>query len=270
MDQGLYSCGIFIDLQKAFDTVNHDVLLYKLNHYGVRGIINKWFSSYLIGRSQTTEIESNISQKEETLCGVPQGSILGPLLFLIYINDIAYCSTKLKFFLFADDTNLLYADKNLKSLETIVNEELIKLNDWLISNKLSLNIKKSNFVIFHTYQKTLNYIPNLKIFDHNSQQYIALEHKIYIKYLGILIDSHLTWNNHVDYITLKVSKTVGIISRLRHFVPYQTLLNIYRSLVQPFITYGLAVWGQTSKTNLNKILLLQKRVIRLIHFAYYR
>ena len=107
MDLGMFSCGIFIDLQKAFDTVDHSILLHKLNHYGIRGVVNDWFSSYLSGRVQTTQIGSYISQKEKTLCGVPQRSVLGPLLFLIYINDIYNASDKLAFYLFADDTNLL-------------------------------------------------------------------------------------------------------------------------------------------------------------------
>ena len=149
MDKKLYSCGVFIDLQKAFDTVNHSILLRKLNHYGVRGIINDWFASYLVGRQQTTQIgPKNISKKEVVLSGVPQGSVLGPLLFLIYINDISNSSDKLRFYLFADDTYLLCADKNLKSLESAVNAEIFRVYNWLIANKFSLNIKNSNFVIF--------------------------------------------------------------------------------------------------------------------------
>ena len=137
-------------LKKAFDTINHSILLKKLNHYGIRGIINDWFSSYLLGRSQVTEIDSNLSTINKISCGVPQGSVLGPLLFLIYINDFHNSSEKLSFYLFADDTNLLYADKNLKSLEKImVNNELVRVSDWLNANKLTLNAKKSNFVIFH-------------------------------------------------------------------------------------------------------------------------
>ena len=131
MDKKLYSCGVFIDLQKAFETVNHSILLRKFNHYGVRGIINDWFASYLVGRQQTTQIgPNNISKKEVVLSGVPQGSVLGPLLFLIYINDISNSSDKLKFYLFADDTNMLYADKNLKSLESTVNAEIFRVYNW--------------------------------------------------------------------------------------------------------------------------------------------
>ena len=150
MDVKLFTCAIFLDLKKAFDTINHSILLKKLNHYGIRGIINDWFSSYLLGRSQVTEIDSNLSTINKISCGVPQGSVLGPLLFLIYINDFHNSSEKLSFYLFADDTNLLYADKNLKSLEKImVNNELVRVSDWLNANKLTLNAKKSNFVIFH-------------------------------------------------------------------------------------------------------------------------
>ena len=159
----MYSCGIFIDLRKAFDTVDHLILLQKLDHYGVRGVTNNWFASYLLGRQQTTQIGSkNISKKEVILSGVPQGSVLGPLLFLAYINDISNSSDQLKIYLSADDTNLLYADKNLRELENKVNTELSKIYDWLVANKLSLNIKKSNFVIFRPRQKFLELSSKLK------------------------------------------------------------------------------------------------------------
>ena len=143
MNQRLLSCGVFIDLKKAFDTVNHDILLDKLNHYGFRGIINDWFSSYLKNRTQTTQVSHHVSDKAAVGCGVPQGSILGPLLFLLYVNDIHRCSNKLRFYLFADDTNILYADKNLRDLETIVNIELQNVYNWLTANKLTL---KSDFL----------------------------------------------------------------------------------------------------------------------------
>ena len=155
IDNRLFSCGIFIDLKKAFDTVDHHILLNKLNYYGFRGVINTWFSSYLQGRTQTTQIGPHISNKANTSCRVPQGSVLGPLLFLLYIND------KLKFYLFADDTNVLYADKNIKFLELTVNRELHNLCNWLTSNKLTLNQKNSNSFIFHPHQKKLTYQPKI-------------------------------------------------------------------------------------------------------------
>ena len=127
MDKRLFTCGIFIDLKKAFDTVNHQILLNKLNHYGFRGIINNWFESFLCNRSQTLEINKQLSDAALISNGVPQGSVLGTLLFLLYINDIHTCSDIFNFYLFADDTNILYANKNLRSLESTVNSELKKL-----------------------------------------------------------------------------------------------------------------------------------------------
>ena len=157
INHNVFSCGIFLDFKKAFNTEDHSVLLHKLHYYGVRGTAHNWFTSYLGGRTQTTQVHSKISSKANLTCGLPQGSVLGPLLFLLYINDICTTSTKFKFHLFAEDTNLLYADKNLKSLETILNTELVKVSDWPHANKLTLNTKKSNYVNFHPYQKKINY-----------------------------------------------------------------------------------------------------------------
>ena len=124
MDNGKFSCGVFIDLKKAFDTVNHEILLAKLENYVIRGVINSWFRSYLTDRKQTTEVNNVMSEAETTLCGVSQGSVLGPLLFLLYINDIYKSSSLFAFYLFADDTSIILANNNLKELETLVNREL--------------------------------------------------------------------------------------------------------------------------------------------------
>ena len=140
---------------------------------------------------------------------------------------------------YANDTNLLYADKNLKSLESTVNDELCKLYDWLIANKLSLNIKKSNDVIFWPRQKDAKYEVNLKIFNHHTNSYTFLERKSYVKYSGVLIDENLSWKHHVLHKASKISTSIGIIARLRHFVPLRTLQHIYRSLIQPYLLYGI-------------------------------
>lgn len=198
---------------------------------------------------------------------MPQGSVLGPLLFLIYINDIQNCSDKLKFYLFADDTNILYADKNIKSLELTVNRELQNLYNWLTSNKLTLNIKKCNYIIFHPYQKKITDQPEIKIFDNEQNKNICLERKDYIKYLGVIIDKNLSWKYHIDNIVIKISKTVGLIAKLRHYVPFSILLKIYHSLILPYLSYGVVVWGFACKSYLNKILVLQKRALRFMYFA---
>ena len=217
-------------------------------HYGVRGIVNDWFSSYLDGRSQVTQIGEYTSEKVINPCGVPQGSVLGPLLFLVYINDIQNSSDLLDLFLFADDTTLLYSHKSLQTLEKVVNSELKKVCEWLTVNRLSPNIQKSNYVIFHPPQKKID----REIA--NTGQYLSLDRKNYVKFLGVFIDSNLKWSHHINYVALKISRIVGIIARLRHFVPTQTLLVIYRSLILPYLTYGICVWGHASKFFLNKLL----------------
>ncbi len=154
IEDGKFACGIFLDLSnKAFDTVNHSILLRKLEHYGIRGVAYDWFVSYLTARKQFVSIGQRCSTHLISSCGVPQGSVLGPLLFLLNVNDFSQCSKIFDTHLFADDSNLFYANKSLLELESVINTELKLVNSWLSSNKLSLNISKSNFVKFHPSKK---------------------------------------------------------------------------------------------------------------------
>jgi hypothetical protein len=148
MDNHEYSVGIFIDLSKAFDTINHSILIEKLSYYGIRGIVLDWFRSYLQSREQYVYLNGMSSTMRSIICGVPQGSILGPLLFILYVNDIASCCEMLKLILFADDTNLFYSNRDYSELERIVNIDLSKLADWFKANKLLLNAAKTNFILF--------------------------------------------------------------------------------------------------------------------------
>ena len=257
IDNGKFGCGIFIDLKKAFDTVNHKILLSKLEHYGVRGNILKWFESYLTDRKQYVFYNGISSTTKSLSCGVPQGSVLGPLLFLIYINDLPNISEKLSFFLFADDTNIYYESDNLLDLEKTVNEELKKLCLWLNINRLALNVGKTNFVIFRANKKLTH---NVTLVMNKK----ALEQKDHVKYLGVLIDQHLKWNYHISNISKKISRGVGILAKLRNYMDTDLLKTIYYCLVYSHASYGIHAWGSACNSECEKINILIKKAARIM------
>ena len=260
LDKSRFGCGIFIDLQKAFDTVNHDILLKKMEHYGIRGTALNWFNSYLSNRKQFVSVNGHSSSLCDISCGVPQGSVLGPLLFLIYINDLPNSSKFFSFFLFADDTNIYCESDDLALLTRKVNKELKKVKLWLDSNKLALNIEKTNFVLFHSPQKKLTGDVRLKIGKHDIQK------TKYVKFLGVLMDEHLSWKHHTAELCKKLSRTSGIFFKVRHYCPLPMLVCLYNSLFSSFLNYCIAAWGLTFESYLNPLFRLQKRVLRCIKF----
>ena len=163
IDNGEFGCGIFLDLQKAFDTVNHDILIKKLEHYDIRGNVLDWLKSYLGGRFQYDSVNGHSSDLLPISCSVPQGSVLGPLLFLIYVNDLPNISKVLQFYLFADDTSIYFESDNLLSLQKVVNHELCKVRKWLEANKLSFNISKTNYVIFDSKVRKIDEFIRIKL-----------------------------------------------------------------------------------------------------------
>ena len=260
IDSNRVGCGIFIDLQKAFDTVNHNILLQKLDHYGIRGSSLQWFESYLTGRLQYVSINNHSSSLGKVTCGVPQGSVLGPLLFLIYINDLPNVSKLLSFFLFADDTNIYFETENITKLQCKINKELLKVKSWLEVNKLVLNIQKTNYVVFHSPRKKLPEHILIK-FGKNS-----VTRSRYVKFLGVLMDQHLSWKFHISELTKKLSRTSGIFSKIRHLLPLDILKNLYFSIFSSFLSYGSSTWGLSYDTYLEPLFMLQKKVLRSISF----
>ena len=192
IDDGMFGCGVFIDLQKAFDIVNHSILLQKLEHYGVKGTALKWFSPYLSERKQYVSVNGHTSDHLNISCGVPQGSVLAPLLFSIYINDLPNVSKVLSFFLFADDMNIYCKSHDLTHLQKIMNRELKKVKKWLDANRLALNIDKTDFVIFHSPHVK---IPELIVIRFCRKK---IQRENCVKFLGILLDSNLSWKYHIN------------------------------------------------------------------------
>ena len=249
--------SVFLDLSKAFDTVDHNILVSKLEHYGIRGVCLELFYDYLSDRKQSVSIAGSNSDQDILRCGVPQGSILGPILFLIYINDLPNVLTYSDAKLYADDTTISCSHQIAENLQENLNSDLAKLSKWFLSNKLTLNVQKSNFCVF-----TNN---KLEIYNYNIQiGNLTLAEKNSVKYLGLVIDNKLRWNAHISFVLGKISRYVGIFNKLKQYVPTQTLLLLYNSLIYPHLIYAVEIWGNASKTSLNPILLLQKKLVRII------
>ena len=263
IDEGKYTIGIFLDLSKAFDTINHQILINKLEHYGIRGTCQKWFKNYLSNRKQIVKYNQTKSEEMTIKSGVPQGSILGPLLFLLYINDIQNCSKLISIILFADDTTISYSHKCLKTLNKTIQLELDKISNWLNVNKLSINISKTKFIVFRSSKKNQNYDTTILLNNENIEQAKTTT------FLGVIIDEHLTWSHHLDMIHKKIMKSTAIISKSRHYINMNARKLLYYALVYPYLIYCNLIWGNTYKTRIQKLVSIQKKIMRLITFNSY-
>ena len=256
LDNHKLSLCTFIDLSKAFDTLDHSILIHKLSYYGVSGVSLNWFSSYLNNRLQYTIYSDSCSSTLPLNTGVPQGSILGPLLFLVYINDICSASDDVDMILYADDTTIIKTldpSSLVNDIENL-NSELSKVHSWLLLNKLSLNIKKTGYMIFHFSQRTLNFdtLPDVCI---NNEKVTRFEN---FDFLGVILHPQLSWKHHLSKISIKIARTNGLIKRLQHTLPTYILKNIYNSLILPHLLYGVLCWGHSA----SRITRLQKKSIR--------
>ena len=258
MEKGLLNGVILVDLRKAFDLVDTDILLQKLSLYHCDENSISWFKSYLQGRKQLVQFKGKMSDTRSVTHGVPQGSILGPLLFILFMNDLPlYVSSE--FDMYADDSTLHAAAKTVEELEDILNQDLAHVKQWCKQNRMVANIDKTKAMIITTYQKAAK-LPRctLNVLYDN----VPLENVDNEKLLGVIVDKHLTWKHHVDKTCKSISKSIALLRRIKKYLPHQTRLTYYKAYIQPHLDYCNTVWGLS--THVSRIHILQKMALRMI------
>ena len=253
--------GIFIDLSKAFDTISHDKLLSKLDNYGIRGTANDLIASYLSNRYQYVSVLGEDSEKLPVIFGVPQGSCLGPMLFIIYINDISRSTELGKFVLFADDTNIFVVEECRKKLYANANKILNSVHLYMKCNLLHINIKKCCYI--HFKPTCANDIAN-EDEDLLTLNGVVIKRVRETKFLGVIIDEKLKWNAHMQALNSKLKCEVGKLCRIRHVIPKQHHKELYHTLFESHLGFGISVWGGISNNKLEPIFKTQKKCVRVM------
>ena len=254
---------LFLDLKKAFDTVSHKILLKKLHHYGIRGVPHDLLKSYLSDRQQYTSIDGTNSGLDFIRWGVPQGSVLGPILFLLFINDLPN-STSMNPWLFADDTALAQTADTFTALQTYFNEEINKVQNWLLANNLSVHYaKKTQYILFIPPSKKSKKPNDFAVTMGRN----PIEQTATYKYLGVIIDENLNWKPQIDKLCSKLAGVCGIISKVRHILDRNSLLMIYNSLMESRLRYRILGWSTASNALIDRLKVLQNRAICFIDFS---
>ena len=260
---GSFCINVFVDFHKCFDTIDHSILIRKLELYGITGILLNIIKNYLLNRTQSVRIQNSVSPPLPITKGVPQGSVLGPLLFLFFINDVPNISNVLTPVLYADDTTLSFRCRSIPDANLVCNLEMQKFYKWAVANKLSINfgIDKTYFMI-HTFR-------NLDLRDlHLNLGNNILTKRNVCKFLGVMVDEKLKFKEHVEHISKKISKSIGIIYKLAKLkMPFKVLKQLYYNLIYSYLNYNVCCYASTYATHLNKLFLLQKRAIRIINNA---
>ena len=257
---GLITGAIFLDLKKAFDTVNPVILQEKLRAIGVHGTELQWFDNYFTNRTQVVSANGAVSTTQPISCGVPQGSILGPLLFTLYVNDLSSVAVHSKVVLYADDTAIFVSGKNIEDIQGKLSSDLERISAWLYANKLTLNANKTKTMLFGTNQRLARLDTELSVTAGD----IELEQVPCFKYLGLHFDPVLNWKQHTEFISKKISQRIGVLKRTRNCLTTDTANLLYKSLILPIISYGDTVWSKGVKANLVRLQRLQNRAGRVV------
>ena len=264
-DKGCMRSVVFLDIKKAFDTVDHQILIQKLDHYGFQGNELDFIESYLDNRQQCCQIEGYTSSMRKISCGVPQGSILGPLLFIMYMNDLPSAVPDVDITMYADDTAIDTAFRTVGEIKQPLLPAFFRLCQWLDKNKLSLNVVKTEFMILGTNSRLRDLDS-----DPASTPYILSVGNIEIKrvkstkYLGLIVDDTLSWSDHINHISMKIKRSIGVLKRTRSYLPRASLITLYRTLIETHLRYCSVIWGQCGETLKDKLQALQNRALRTI------
>ena len=261
---GMYTLAVFLDLSKAFDSLEHEVLLSKLYKYGIRGVAYEWYKSYLTNRQMRVKCNVASSGKTEysdymkVSYGTPQGSCLGPLIFLIFTNDLYRHLVYTSAILFADDTTVHKTHRNLTYLQWCMEDDLSTLSDWFAANKLTLNLEKTVCMLFQKENQKKEI--TLKVNN------MTIPCKPEIRFLGMWLDQSLTWHHHVQKLILKIKRNTYLLNNGKHLMDLETKKLVYHAHIASHIQYGLLLWGNNAKReHLNKITKLQAKCLQLIH-----
>ena len=252
--------GIFIDFSKAFDTVDHNILLTKLKTIGFKRSAINWIKNYLSNRKQLTKINDSLSTASTITCGVPQGSVLGSTLFLVYVNDLTQKLKYLTPILYADDTNLFIESKNLNGSIDSINADLETLHNWCNLNKLTINLEKTNYIILKNPQNTFKFKEkSLKING------LPIEYSNDIKFLGIHLDSQMNWNRHISKVLKDFRPFAGLFYRMSQHLSRDILIILYNSFINSKLSYCLEAWGNAPSCYLSKIQVFQNKILRIMN-----
>ena len=259
IDQGRLTSAVFIDLRKAFDTVDHDIIINKLRQFGISNTKLAWFQDYLSHRTQHVSIENVQSSVAHITSGVPQGSILGLLLFVLLINVLPSRLTRCKMLMYADDTVLFYSSREVHEIEVTLPKVLEVMRNWINENSLFLNNKKTECVLFGSGIR-LNSVTSFTVFIKGT----LIKRVSEFKYLGVVLDEMLSWNAHVNYIRTKAGKKIGMLRRIRDTIISSTASILYKSFILPVFDCCDTVWNCCGKVNSETLEKLQRRAASII------